>query len=49
MLAENTRKYLNKAKSICADLLDFLVDKFSCIKVQSGNFGDISILVTFQF
>ena len=29
-----------KATAICANLL-FLVDKFSCIKVKSGNFGDI--------
>ena len=27
----------------------FLVDKFICIKVKSGNLGDISVLVTFEF
>ena len=33
----------NKAKAICANLLFFLVDKFSRIKVKSGQFGHILI------
>ena len=33
--------YINKAKSICADLQIFLFDRFSCIKVKLDHLGDI--------
>ena len=49
---------LNKAKAICANLLFFLVNKFSCLKVKSGHNSDyfsnfevisVLVLVTFKF